>query len=187
MKSRGFFQWIFGIAVILFFSQTAFAELSMSFVTDVPFTVSSEEVSNLEISQLSATSLSSSTATADVSNLILNTTDLTLSASVTQNIALKVMGKLLNYPNPFSISKGQTEIGYRLTTEAYLTLNIYSLSGHLVYSQAITPSDYGAAQYNKIPISKTVLSGSWLTPGVYIYVLVHEGKVLAKNRMVIVP
>lgn len=107
--------------------------------------------------------------------------------SPTLSITLKVIGGIFNYPNPFSFSKGQTEIGYRLSKEANLTLEIYTLGGQRIYSLDISPLDFGAARYNKIPFSKTILQGSWLTPGTYLYVLIHEGKILAKNRMVILP
>ena len=106
---------------------------------------------------------------------------------VQQAIEFRLIGPMLNYPNPFSFSKGQTEIGFRISTSAYLTLKVFNLRGQEVYSKEITPTDYGAATYNKIPFSRMTIGGEWLQPGVYIYFLIHEGKILAKNRMMVLP
>lgn len=158
--------------------------LTLLRVTDVPLQyVSSTENVSLMLSNI----ISSPVIELDIQNN--NGLALTplIEASPTASVTLKIIGGLYNYPNPFSFSKGQTEIGYRLSQSAYLTLKIYTLTGQEVYSQDISPSDYGAAQYNKIPFSRSLLQGSWLAPGTYLYLIVHEGKVLGKNRMVVLP
>jgi len=170
---------IAGITLTL--STSIFAALNVSFVNDIPLIpIQPNTPQSSVISQVVTIPL-----------LAVSTNELVLTplpnSTPTQNIELAVIGKILNYPNPFSYSSGQTEIGYRLSKAADLTLKIYTLRGQIVYSQDITSTDYGRASYNKVPFSKSVMNGNWLAPGTYLYLLIHDGKVIAKNRMVIVP
>ena len=175
--------------VVLLFSSTVYAELSLQFIKESPLiNTRNEQQTALEVTSIESPILVMSTrnvGNSQQSNLNLVQKDLPVLA--TQNVVFKLVGPLVNYPNPFSYSNGQTSIGYRLTTEAYLTLKIYTLGGQQIYTKEITPADYGAARYNKIPFSRSVLGGESLPPGVYLYVLLHEGKLLAKNRMVVLP
>jgi hypothetical protein len=43
------------------------------------------------------------------------------------------------------------------------------------------------AKYNKVPITVVTLEGRWLSPGVYLYGVFSGGKLLSKNRMVVLP
>ncbi len=159
-------------------------ELSVSFMSSVPFTVSGTSSGEISISKIETASLTETTDSDSVlrSDVIAMVEEFAPSS----NVEFKVVGKLLNYPNPFSYSTGQTEIGFRLSKAGYLTFKVYTLAGQQVYSRELTPADYGQGQYNRLPFSRSVV-GEWLSPGVYVYVLVYEGRVLAKNRMVLLP
>lgn len=183
--SQAKFYLIIFLCSMGMFSSSLWGELILLRPTDAPvYALSSSENASLIMSRI----MSSPVTQIDVQN---NNQGLLLvpflESSPTTSVSLKIIGGLYNYPNPFSFSKGQTEIGYRLSKEAYLTLKIYTLNGKEVYSQDISPSDYGAARYNKIQFSRSLMQGTWLAPGTYLYLLVHEGKVIGKNRMVILP
>jgi hypothetical protein len=110
------------------------------------------------------------------------------SEDVDESTSLKIVGKLLNYPNPFSISKGSTTIGYELSKEANISFELYSMSGYLLYASDFIAGDEGGNDdYNRILINRAALSPAILSPGVYIYVIRTESKVLGKNKMVVLP
>jgi hypothetical protein len=104
----------------------------------------------------------------------------------TSNLPL-FTGKLLNFPNPFSMRTG-TRIGYQLNQAASIELRIYSIAGYLFFQKTFSPTEEGGInKYNRITIDSSTLNGAWLSPGVYIYVILGNGKVLAKNKMVVTP
>lgn len=172
------------LVMLAWFGKPLFAELSVTFISMVPFVPTGTLVSDVVISKIANSSLLESE---DVES-ILNPDVVAVLDEINPAAAVefRLMGKLLNYPNPFSYSTGQTEIGFRLSKAGYLTFKVYTLTGQQVYERALTPNDYGKAQYNRLPFSKAVV-GDWLAPGVYVYVLIYEGRVLAKNRMVLLP
>jgi len=104
-----------------------------------------------------------------------------------ESVDSDVPTKLLNFPNPFSFRTG-TEIGYQLNSAMDVQLRIYSLSGYLVFEKSfLSTQEGGLAKYNRITVSQATCDGTWFSPGVYIYMLIHEGRVLARNRMVVMP
>ncbi|MGE4170219.1 MAG: hypothetical protein AB7F28_05815 [Candidatus Margulisiibacteriota bacterium] len=99
----------------------------------------------------------------------------------------KFTGRLLNYPNPFSFRAG-TQVGYQLTGPMTIELKIFTITGYLVAQKTYMPSEEGGlGKYNIVSINQDTLGGQWLAPGVYIYALFSEGRVVAKNRMVVMP
>ena len=104
------------------------------------------------------------------------------SASIKQ-----IIGPLLIYPNPFRFADG-AHIGYRLGDNMDITLQIYSFSGYLISSKTfIAGQEEGAlSNYNHVPINSLSL-GLTLPAGVYLYLLISEGKVIAKDKMVVLP
>lgn len=103
------------------------------------------------------------------------------------NTPFAINGPLLNYPNPFSISKSSTRIGYKLTQDADIKLEIYSVDGYKIYERDFVAGQNGGNKnYNRIEINRSVL-GNDVSPGVYYYVLIYDGSLLAKSKMVVVP
>lgn len=104
------------------------------------------------------------------------------SASIKQ-----IIGPLLIYPNPFRFADG-AHIGYRLGDNMDITLQIYSFSGYLIASKTfLAGQEEGAlSNYNHVPINSISL-GLTLPAGVYLYLLLSEGKVIAKDKMVVLP
>jgi hypothetical protein len=121
-------------------------------------------------------------------NILESTSNETINLPVTPTPTLPLFtGNIFNYPNPFSMRTG-TRIGYQLNQEATIELRIYSLSGHLYFQKIFPPTEEGGkAKYNHITIDTSTLNGTWLNPGIYIYTILNNGKVLAKNKMVVTP
>ena len=108
----------------------------------------------------------------------------------TENVEGRFVGELLNYPNPFSVSRQTTEIGFRLIGRMDVELRLYSMTGHLITKQEyfMADNDLGTRDgYNAIPVDDDFLDGRYLTPGIYFYVLISDGKVLAKQKMAVLP
>jgi len=81
---------------------------------------------------------------------------------------------LQNYPNPFSTS---TTIEYNIPEDANKpTLDIFDVSGKLMYSQSINQTGTGTIE----------IQAGRLTPGVYHYRLTMSDAISATKRMVIV-
>jgi len=115
------------------------------------------------------------------SNFVIQTED--------QNISLKpgIVGEMLNFPNPFRLTTGTT-IGYELTMPMDTEIRIYNLTGYPVaeqiFSAGLVQGSFGG--YNRVSI-QDVLQGAHLPAGVYIYLLIHNGQVLAKEKMAVLP
>lgn len=93
----------------------------------------------------------------------------------------------LPYPNPFRAGEG-TLLGYGLSKDLDLEINIYNMFGNLVEKITIMSGEEGAKKgYNRIKFLGTDASGSKLSAGAYFFFIVHEGKVLSKGKMAVIP
>ncbi|MFH1428996.1 MAG: hypothetical protein ABIH39_04550 [Candidatus Margulisiibacteriota bacterium] len=93
------------------------------------------------------------------------------------NIAPELLSKVYNYPNPFSIPGG-TSIGYKLSKDMDITIKGYNLRGYEAFSIDCPAGDTGgSAGYNRVPFNERI------SPGVYVYLIIHEGDVLGKSKM----
>lgn len=102
----------------------------------------------------------------------------------------RFIGPLLNFPNPFSFSRETTVIGYRLVGTMDVELRLYSMTGQLVTQQFYYKdnADPGTQSgYQTIEVDDDFLDGRELTPGIYFYVLISDGQVLAKEKMAVLP
>lgn len=107
------------------------------------------------------------------------TDDSAIEAAVTQ--------RPLPYPNPFRAGEG-TMIGYGLSKDLDLEINIYNMFGNLVEKIMIVSGEEGGKQgYNRIKFMGTDASGSKLSAGAYFFFILHEGKVLSKGKMAVIP
>jgi hypothetical protein len=95
-------------------------------------------------------------------------------------------GPALNYPNPFRRSQ-TTTVGYRLNRDADIEFRLYTSQGYEIYRTSFAAgSPGGTVGFNQIPISST-LFGQNLDVGVYMFVLINEGSIVAKNKMAVLP
>ncbi|MFT5171199.1 MAG: hypothetical protein ACI9BD_000971 [Candidatus Marinamargulisbacteria bacterium] len=100
-----------------------------------------------------------------------------------------VDGEALCYPNPFrqsSLSGGK--IGYRLTNSGEIQLQVYDMMARKVIQRTYPKGAPGGQRgYNKIMINQDTFDGHLVSAGVYFYLLMHNGEVLAKGKMAVKP
>ena len=101
--------------------------------------------------------------------------------------ATGLSGRPLNYPNPFKWSQG-TYIGYTLNGANDTELRVYTIRGQEILKKSFRANvDQGAlAGYNKIQINSG-LSGEPWPAGVYPYLILQDGDVIGRGRMVVIP
>jgi len=109
--------------------------------------------------------------------------------SATHVLAPALIGRVLNFPNPFSFSAdGKTEIGYRLSADMDIEIRIYNLVGQEMANWRIPAGEEGGDdRYNKVTIDRATFNGRALSAGVYYYVLIYQGQILGKGKMMVVP
>jgi len=94
-----------------------------------------------------------------------------------------IQGIPLNYPNPYDPATGNTTIGYTLSKPANISLNIFDLSGNLIYKQAYTSAQEGGkAGYNEITWNGQSNGGNYVGNGIYIFVIIADGKVVQNGK-----
>jgi T5SS/PEP-CTERM-associated repeat protein len=93
----------------------------------------------------------------------------------------------LNAPNPFQLSRGSM-LGYYLTRAADIELRIYRSSGNEVFRKNfIAGVQEGAlVGYNRIMIDNSLVGTQW-SAGIYLYVLISDGKVVGKGKFAVNP
>jgi hypothetical protein len=105
----------------------------------------------------------------------------------TENIEPGIIGKALVYPNPFRIDDG-AHLGYELTKDLDIEIHIYDIFAHKVLQKFISSGDDGGMSgWNKFPINYETLDNYKLSSGVYLFIIMHNGKVLGKGKMAVVP
>ncbi|MFC1546232.1 T9SS type A sorting domain-containing protein [bacterium] len=101
----------------------------------------------------------------------------------------KIIGTPLNYPNPFKLAQG-THIGYELSKDMDIEIQIYDMLGHRICKKQIKSGEQGgkgAGYYNKVAVTQDTFEGYDLSQGIYFYVIIHDGTVLGKGKMSIIP
>ena len=97
------------------------------------------------------------------------------------DITPALLTNVYNYPNPFKSAAG-TRIGYKLSKDMNIKIRIYDLQGYEIFTISCPLGHTGGSTgYNKVMITEH------LNPGVYLYLIIHEGKVLGKSRMMVQP
>lgn len=107
---------------------------------------------------------------------------------VFNSVEVALVGRPLNYPNPFP-AKGRTEIGFELKLPSHITLTfmVYDMFGHMVCKKVVeTSSLVQNGNYFRIPFSSddTVYP---ISAGAYYYLIMYDNKVLGKGKMAAVP
>jgi len=90
---------------------------------------------------------------------------------------------IASYPNPASINKGITFRYLMSSNASNVAIKIYNLSGELIKAIDNLPKTIGEQTYSCDGLAK---DGGKMNPGVYIYVLEIDGKVVAKQVMQVV-
>ncbi len=104
-----------------------------------------------------------------------------LSVQASGDLALQ--GIPLNYPNPFNPESGPTSISYTLSKSSNISLNIYDLMGGLIVKKTFASAAQGGkAGYNEVTWDGKDNNGHLVGNGIYIYLIVGDGKVLSKGK-----
>ncbi|MDD5594082.1 MAG: hypothetical protein PHG97_05040 [Candidatus Margulisbacteria bacterium] len=101
---------------------------------------------------------------------------------------LIVQGTPLCYPNPFDpgIPGGTVTIAYMLSKAAGVTLSIHDLTGAVISKMAFgAGSSGGRAGYNAVSWNGQSDAGSVAGNGIYILLIIGDGKVLAKGKLTV--
>ncbi|MFH2033582.1 MAG: hypothetical protein ABIJ26_02615 [Candidatus Margulisiibacteriota bacterium] len=103
---------------------------------------------------------------------------------VQSGIAIDIESIPLNYPNPFDPRTQTTSIAYVLSKSANIELRLYDLMGNFLYKANFAADAAGAkAGYNEVTWDGKTGSGTTVGNGIYIYVLLSDGKLLGKGKI----
>jgi hypothetical protein len=104
-------------------------------------------------------------------------------------VELAIQGLPLVYPNPVHfLSPAGADLGYRLTKDGDIDIQLYDMLGHEVFSGHFPPmTPGGTGAYNHVAINRSTLLGQSLAAGVYFYFISSQGKLLGKGKMGVVP
>jgi hypothetical protein len=148
--------------------------------------------SNTEVESVESTSIQLGSTEIDTSGLGGNNQYGQLSSSLQAESevaaeSLSISDKPLNYPNPFQLKTGTT-IGYKLTQDSDIKIEIYNSFGHKILTKNISAGSDGgtASQYNRVPITYEDFDYD-LAAGAYFYTIIANNQLLGKGRMAIIP
>ncbi|HVN67814.1 MAG TPA: hypothetical protein VMT55_05525, partial [Candidatus Sulfotelmatobacter sp.] len=98
--------------------------------------------------------------------------------------ALAVIGRPMNYPNPFKPSVQPTTINYKLSVSADVKFVICDLAGRQVYNQLfLSGTPGGTAGENEPTWNGRNFNGQIVGNGVYVYFITSGGKVLGSGEI----
>jgi hypothetical protein len=96
---------------------------------------------------------------------------------------MKIQGIPLNYPNPFNPEAG-TNIGYILTKAGNVQITLHDLMGNQIAKLEYgTGQNGGRAGYNEVTWNGKSSSGALVGNGIYVYLIVSDGRVLARGKL----
>jgi len=110
------------------------------------------------------------------------------SLSQNEDVKAEVTTQALVYPSPFRQESG-AKLGYGLSKDMDITIQFYDMLANKILDKSFksaTPG--GKIGYNLVTIDKNDFGTNVnLSAGVYFYLIIFEGKVLAKGKTAIVP
>jgi hypothetical protein len=105
------------------------------------------------------------------------------------DIVASVIGDALVFPNPFrqSTSIGAV-LGYELSKDLEVDIQVFNMFAQSVAQVSFNSGVYGGSKgYNRVQINKSSLGGIELSAGVYFYLIMNDGNVLARGKMAVKP
>lgn len=112
--------------------------------------------------------------------------------TITSSVApLRMVGNLLNFPNPFQFKNGTT-IRYQLNQDAAIEIRIYDQFANEILRETYAFGTNGGKGNllnftNSIELKRESFNTPNVPAGIYFYTILNEGKVLGKGKMAIVP
>ena len=103
-----------------------------------------------------------------------------------EDVEPEVVGRALNYPNPFTQYSGTT-IGYVLSKSMDITIFVYDMLGSMIFDETYYAGAPGGLKgMNRVQLDMTTFNGYQLSVGVYFYLICHQESVLARGKMAVV-
>jgi len=97
----------------------------------------------------------------------------------------KIIGPIVNYPNPFDSDEGTT-FAYTLTIDADLEFYVYSIKGSLIYNVKISAgAPGGIAGYNEVFWNGKSNFGAGIGTGMYIVKVLSGGRVIESFKILV--
>ncbi len=115
---------------------------------------------------------------------ILLNTDIDLSALYGSK---QMVGLALPYPNPMKYADGTGQIYYFLSDDMEMEFRLYDGTSSMIYHTFYDAGSTGGKQgKNYIPFTRNEL-GIDLSAGLYFYMVLHEGEILGKGKLAVIP
>ncbi len=106
-------------------------------------------------------------------------------APISNQVGAKLVGRPLNYPNPFFFETGTT-IGYLLAIDMDIEIAVYSVFGQLIKRFFVASGLEGAKSgYNRFEMTRFSFDGRELASGVYLYTITSQGILLGKGKLAV--
>jgi len=101
--------------------------------------------------------------------------------------SVQVMGRPLNYPNPFNPNSGTaTKIQYTLSVNAPINLIIFDITGHQVKRLNFSSGENGGrAGVNHVTWDGRAITGNITGNGMYIFEIISDNRLIGSGKMVI--
>ena len=94
----------------------------------------------------------------------------------------------LVYPSPLVMSENDGVLAYELNKAMDLEFRLYDMFGYELLKQNFEKWGVGAKKgYQEIPFNRAFFKNKSLPTGVYFFVFLHNGKVVAKGKFAVVP
>jgi len=102
-------------------------------------------------------------------------------------VTAEVLGKPLFYPNPARQAESP-KLSYVLSKNMDVEIRVYDMMANVILkTQFPAGSQGGKAGANWLTISNNTFDQYQLSAGVYFVLIMHEGKVLGKGKVAIIP
>ena len=102
-------------------------------------------------------------------------------------IVPKILGEPLVFPSPFSQRDGAA-LYYYLSKDMTVKVFIYNMFADLVYQiDCLAGTGGGLKGENRIVLDIDTLYGNVLSSGAYFWYIVHEGRILGRGKMAVIP
>jgi hypothetical protein len=99
----------------------------------------------------------------------------------------KLMEEPLFYPNPFKFSQG-AKLHYQLSQAMDIDIHMYDIFGRKIFNKKCSMnSKCGQSGKNTLTFNKQELGGYDMSSGVYFYIFIHNGTVIGRGKVAIVP
>jgi hypothetical protein len=97
-----------------------------------------------------------------------------------------IIGKPINFPNPFDPEKAPTTIKFTLSKDAPIVLNIYNINGERIWQRTFTPGSAGGKAGENQVLWDGYTEFSQLVPnGVYVFQIASGGETLATGKIAV--